>query len=93
MKVTWKCGYCGDKVISNSEKRHTMDMCECNRSGYDLELYYTRTIGDKITVIATDTPEEYWCEICDKDMDKESHDYSDICGDCLEEGPEGYGIC
>jgi len=44
-KVTWECGECHKIHESFSNKRWDMQVCECGKSGYDLEEYYSRTMG------------------------------------------------
>ena len=45
-KVTWECGSCNKQYESFSNKRWDMQVCECGKSGYDLEEYYARTMGN-----------------------------------------------
>lgn len=45
MYVKWKCEVCGDVKISNSKRRHEIDMCKCMCSGLDLEEDYARILG------------------------------------------------
>ncbi len=47
-KVTWKCGYCQSIQESFSNVRWKMDMCECGKSGYDLEPFYARIVGEVV---------------------------------------------
>jgi ABC-type ATPase with predicted acetyltransferase domain len=42
----WKCGKCGDVVMSKSWETHTLDKCFCNSISIDFEEYYCRIIGD-----------------------------------------------
>lgn len=44
-RLVWMCTVCGDKLISASNKRHQMDICECGNSGVDLEEGYQRNFG------------------------------------------------
>jgi len=46
IRLTWKCNYCNDVVISYSNLRHDMNMCDCGKSGVDLEEGYQRNMGD-----------------------------------------------
>lgn len=50
IRVTWKCGKCGSIQESYSHKRWEMDVCECGHSGYDLEPWYSRTMGNVIII-------------------------------------------
>lgn len=43
---TWMCNVCQDINISDSSLRHDMNMCKCGEAGYDLEKYYSRSLGD-----------------------------------------------
>ncbi len=45
VKVTWECGKCGSVQESYSDRRWEMDVCECGHSGYDLEMWYSRSMG------------------------------------------------
>lgn len=54
MYVTWKCLDCGDIKVSNSHRRHQMDMCGCGRSGLDLEEEYARMCGHYLPIKAYD---------------------------------------
>ncbi len=45
MYLKWKCRTCKQTVFSNSNRRHTMDFCECGVSGIDLEQDYMRVQG------------------------------------------------
>jgi hypothetical protein len=45
-KVTWECGHCNKIHESVSNKRWDMQVCECGKSGYDIEEYYSRTMGE-----------------------------------------------
>ena len=45
-KVTWDCLSCNKQHESQSNKRWDMQVCECGKSGYDLEEYYARTMGE-----------------------------------------------
>ena len=38
-KVTWECGFCGENHVSLSNKRWEMQVCECGKSGLDLEEF------------------------------------------------------
>lgn len=44
-KVTWECGFCGENHVSLSNKRWEMQVCECGKSGLDLEEFYSRVMG------------------------------------------------
>ena len=48
MKMKWKCGFCGDVVISDSKEHHKMDHCKCKKSAIDLEEDYCRCVGNPI---------------------------------------------
>jgi len=43
--LTWKCKECGDVVVSTSDSRHSINVCECGKSGVDLEEHYQRSFG------------------------------------------------
>lgn len=45
-KVTWECGNCGNQHESYSNRRWDMQVCECGKSGLDLEEFYSRTMGE-----------------------------------------------
>lgn len=45
-KVTWECVSCKKQYESFSNKRWDMQVCECGKSGYDLEEHYARIFGD-----------------------------------------------
>jgi hypothetical protein len=45
MKIEWKCKLCNSVRISDSSIRHSMDYCECGKTGLDLEEGYCRIIG------------------------------------------------
>jgi hypothetical protein len=45
-KVTWECLSCNKQHESYSHKRWNMQVCECGKSGYDLEEHYSRTMGE-----------------------------------------------
>jgi len=45
-KVTWECVSCKKQHESYSNKRWNMQVCECGKSGYDLEEFYSRTMGE-----------------------------------------------
>ena len=45
-KVIWECLECGNQCTSYSNKRHDMQICECGKSGYDLEEHYARVKGN-----------------------------------------------
>lgn len=49
-KVIWECLNCHRRHESYSNQRWNMQVCECGKSGYDLEEYYSRTMG-KLKVI------------------------------------------
>lgn len=49
-KVTWECVSCGKQHESYSNRRWEMQICECGKSGLDLEEFYSRTMG-KIRII------------------------------------------
>ena len=44
-KVTWECGECKTQHESFSNRRWDMQICDCGKSGYDLEEYYSKTMG------------------------------------------------
>jgi len=44
-KVTWECGECKTQHESFSNIRWDMQICDCGKSGYDLEEHYSRTMG------------------------------------------------
>jgi len=44
--MEWKCGECSTWNISDTERTHQMDICQCGKSGVDLEEHLTRTIGN-----------------------------------------------
>lgn len=46
IRLIWKCSYCKDVVISYSNISHEMNVCECCKSGVDLENGYQRGFGD-----------------------------------------------
>lgn len=46
IRLIWKCNHCNDVVISYSHLRHDMNVCECCKSGVDLEEHYQRGFGD-----------------------------------------------
>lgn len=50
IKLTWKCGKCGDIVESYSFKRWDMDVCKCGESGIDLEDWYQRNFGCPVEI-------------------------------------------
>lgn len=50
MKQKWKCGDCNSVQVSDSKKRHDMQVCECGKSGYDLEEFYSRGFGKIIMI-------------------------------------------
>lgn len=50
IKLTWKCGICGDEVVSYSNRRHEMNCCKCGKSAVDLEEHYQRDIGKVIEI-------------------------------------------
>jgi hypothetical protein len=52
-KVIWECGECGNLHESFSNKRWDMQVCECGASGYDLEEFYSRTMGP-VKIIKTE---------------------------------------
>lgn len=43
--IKWRCKYCGDVKISNSKRRHQMDICKCKKTSIDLEGGYMRVFG------------------------------------------------
>jgi len=43
--IKWKCPYCREEVISNSKRRHEMNICKCGKTGCDLEEDYCRWVG------------------------------------------------
>lgn len=43
---TWVCDSCGAIHTSDSSETHNLTMCKCGKSGYDLEEFYSRTLGD-----------------------------------------------
>tara|TARA_R110000851_G_scaffold209517_2_gene361946 strand:- start:7012 stop:7431 length:420 start_codon:yes stop_codon:yes gene_type:complete len=45
-KVIWECLECGNQHTSYSNKRHDIQICECGKSGYDLEEHYARQVGN-----------------------------------------------
>ena len=45
IRLIWECKDCKDVVISYSHLRHEMNICECGKSGVDLEEYYQRGHG------------------------------------------------
>jgi hypothetical protein len=45
-KVTWECLSCGNQHESYSNRRWDMQVCECGKSGFDLEEFYSRTMGE-----------------------------------------------
>ena len=45
-KVIWECLSCNKQHESYSHKRWDMQVCECGKSGYDLEEHYSRTMGE-----------------------------------------------
>ncbi len=56
-KITWECELCNSVQTSYSNKRWDMDVCECGKSGYDLEEWYSRTMG-KIKIISEEKIDE-----------------------------------
>jgi hypothetical protein len=48
IKVTWKCATCESIQESYSNVRWNMDRCKCGDSGYDLEEFYARIIGNVV---------------------------------------------
>lgn len=44
--LIWKCVSCNDIQTSDSSERHTMNVCECGKSGIDLEDSYQRGFGN-----------------------------------------------
>lgn len=44
-KIKWKCRYCGDIIISDTDEHHKMDFCKCHKSAVDAEKEYIRTMG------------------------------------------------
>jgi len=56
-KITWKCDMCESIQTSYSNKRWDMDVCKCGKSGYDLEEFYSRTMG-KISIISEEEIQE-----------------------------------
>ena len=56
-KITWKCDMCESIQTSYSNKRWDMDVCKCGKSGYDLEEWYSRTMG-KISIISEEEIQE-----------------------------------
>ena len=47
---TWICNECEVINVSDSSITHNMTMCECGKSGYDLEEEYSRTLGNILVV-------------------------------------------
>jgi hypothetical protein len=47
MKKRWLCRSCKDIVVSDSTKRHQMDVCKCGKTKVDLEEGYVRYVGQK----------------------------------------------
>jgi hypothetical protein len=44
--IEWECSSCNGSYKSYSREHHKMDLCECKKSGVDLESYYCRMMGD-----------------------------------------------
>ena len=66
-KITWKCDLCESIQTSYSNKRWDMDVCKCGKSGYDLEEWYSRTMG-KISIISEEEiSEESVIKLSEKD--------------------------
>jgi len=55
-KVTWECVSCGNQHESYSNRRWDMQVCECGKSGLDLEEFYSRTMGE-IKIVKEETIE------------------------------------
>jgi hypothetical protein len=53
-KVTWECNECNKLHESYSNKRWDMQVCECGKTGYDLEEFYSRIMGN-VKVIKEET--------------------------------------
>lgn len=53
-KVVWECQNCNKQHESTSETRWDMQVCGCGQSGYDLEEFYSRIMGD-IKIIKEET--------------------------------------
>ena len=51
VRLIWKCISCGDIVVSHSNLIHTMDYCECGKSGIDLDEH-SQGITGKIEEIS-----------------------------------------
>ena len=45
VRLIWECSFCRQVLISYSNKRHEMDVCNCGKSGVDLEEFYQRDSG------------------------------------------------
>ena len=45
VRLIWQCEECDDVVVSYSHIRHDMNICDCGKSGVDLEDDYQRGHG------------------------------------------------
>lgn len=50
IRLIWQCNHCKDVVISYSYLRHDMNICDCGKSGVDLEYGYERGFGAVIEI-------------------------------------------
>jgi hypothetical protein len=46
MKEKWQCLECGKINESDDTQRHKMDICECGKTGVDMEKDYCRIMGN-----------------------------------------------
>lgn len=51
-RLIWRCKSCGEIVLSYSNLRHDMNICDCGKSGVDYEEWYTRAFGS-VEVLST----------------------------------------
>ena len=53
--IIWKCDNCGNINYSNPFRHHSMEYCNCDQSGMDLETYGNRILGD-VTILEEINP-------------------------------------
>ena len=63
IRLIWKCNHCEDVVISYSHLRHDMNVCECCKSGVDLEQNYQKGFGDIEEISRKENVNGTWTKI------------------------------
>lgn len=63
IRLIWQCNHCKDVVISYSYLQHDMNVCDCGKSGLDLENDYQRTFGSIKEISRKEFNGEKWVKL------------------------------